>query len=276
MKNGFGAILSEWRSVRRLSQLNLALLTGISQRHISFVESGRAQPSRDMIFKLADGLDLPLRVRNDLFLAAGYAPVYQERRLDMAEMKSARDALDRILCHHEPYPAIVTDAGWNIIMQNAAASRIVAHCVATDALRTLSPDGPLNFMLLMFSADGLRPHIRNWTQARATLLGRLRREAAGNPNSISGKLRRELDVAANSPDNVVAQRDQLDDPLLTLELAVGDASIRLFSTFMTFGTPQDIMVQELRIDMSFPADETTRRFLSAAADAAWQEPLTEP
>jgi len=276
MKSGFGSILSEWRAVRRLSQLDLALLTGISQRHISFVESGRAQPSRDMIFKLADGLDLPLRVRNDIFLAAGYAPVYRERRLDLAEMNSARDALERILRHHEPYPAIVTDAGWNIIMQNAAASRIVARCVATDALRTLSPDGPLNFMLLMFSADGLRPRIRNWAQTRAALLGRLRREAASNPNSISEKLRRELDIPANSPGNVVAQQDQLDDPFLTLELAVGDASIRLFSTFMTFGTPQDVMVQELRIDMSFPADETTRRFLTAAAEAAGEEPLTEP
>jgi transcriptional regulator with XRE-family HTH domain len=114
MKTGCGSMLSEWRSARRLSQLDLALLTGISQRHISFVESGRSQPSRDMIFKLADGLDLPLRARNDIFLAAGYAPIYPERRLDLAEMKTARDALELILNHHEPYPAIVTDARWNI------------------------------------------------------------------------------------------------------------------------------------------------------------------
>src|SRR5580700_8297820 len=137
MKSGFGSILSEWRAVRRLSQLDLALLAGISQRHISFVESGRAQPSRDMIFKLAEGLDLPLRARNVIFLAAGYAPAYPERRLDLKEMKAARDALEMILDHHEPYPAIVTDAHWNIVMQNTAAARIVACCVDAGAIRTL-------------------------------------------------------------------------------------------------------------------------------------------
>ncbi len=112
MKSGFGSVLSEWRAVRRLSQLDLALAAGISQRHISFVESGRAKPSRDMIFKLADGLDLPLRARNDLFLTAGYAPAYPERGLDLSEMKAARGALELILKHQEPYPAIVMDANW--------------------------------------------------------------------------------------------------------------------------------------------------------------------
>src|SRR5271169_4187446 len=169
MKSSFGSILSEWRAVRRLSQLDLALLTGISQRHISFVESGRAQPSRDMIFKLAEGLDLPFRVRNDLFLAAGYAPAYPERRLDLAEMKAAREALEMILRHHEPYPALVMDANWNVVMQNAAASRIVAYCVEGKAMRQLFPDGVVNFVELMFSPDGLRPHVLNWTRARGAV-----------------------------------------------------------------------------------------------------------
>lgn len=267
MKTGFGSILSEWRAARRLSQLDLALLTGISQRHISFVESGRAQPSRDMVFKLADGLDLPLRARNDIFLAAGYAPAYPERRLDLAEMKTARDALELILKHHEPYPAIVTDAQWNIVMQNDAASRIVAWCVDASAIRTLSPDGPLNFMRLMFSANGLRPNIQNWAYTRVALLNRLRRESAGSPNSISEKLRRELDGDATSPGNVATFVDEPDDPVLPLELLVNDTRIRLFNTLMTFGTPQDVTLQELRIDMSFPADEATRRFLSSVAEA---------
>ena len=190
MKSSFGSVLSEWRAARRLSQLGLALLTGVSQRHISFVESGRAQPSRDTIFKLADGLDLSLRARNDLFLAAGYAPAYAERRLELAEMMAAREALEMILRHHEPYPAVVMDAGWNIVMQNAAASRIIAHCVGTDALRQLFPKGIVNFMQLMFSENGLRPHIRNWTHTRLALLKRLRREAAANPASPSEALRR--------------------------------------------------------------------------------------
>ena len=264
MKSSFGSVLSEWRAVRRLSQLDLALLTGVSQRHISFVESGRAQPSRDTIFKLADGLDLPLRARNDLFLAAGYAPAYAERRLELAEMMAAREALEMILHHHEPYPALVMDAGWNIVMQNAAASRIIAYCVGTDALRQLFPNGTVNFMRLMFSENGLRPCIRNWAHTRLALLKRLRREAAGNPASPSEALRRSFGSEEETVDEVVFN-DECLDPVLSLELRVGDGLLRLFNTFTTFGTPQDVSLQELRIDMSFPADEATRRFLDAAA-----------
>jgi transcriptional regulator with XRE-family HTH domain len=266
MKSGFGSILSEWRALRRLSQLDLALLTGISQRHISFVESGRAQPSRDMIFKLADGLDLPLRARNDLCLAAGYAPAYPERRLDLAEMKVARQALELILGHHEPYPAIVMDANWNIVMQNAAASRIVAWCVEADAMRQTSPDGVLNFMHLMFSQRGLRPHVLNWPQTRAALLNRLRRESAGSSGSPSEALRRKFDRDSPAAGSEATLYDERPDPVLSLELHIGDSRLRLFNTFTTFGTPQDVLLQELRIDMSFPADEATKRFLDAAAE----------
>lgn len=267
MKSGFGSILSEWRAVRRLSQLDLALLAGISQRHISFVESGRAQPSRDMIFKLADRLDLPLRARNDLFLAAGYAPAYQERRLELAEMKAAREALEMILKHHEPYPAVVMDGSWNIVMQNAAASRIVAYCVGGKALRQLFPDGVLNFMQLMFSPDGLQPYVLNWTHTRAALLNRLRRESAGSSGSASEALRRKFDSGAPVPTSEITLNDERLDPMLSLELRLGDVRLRLFNTFTTFGTPQDVLLQELRIDMSFPADEATRSFLNAAAEA---------
>jgi transcriptional regulator with XRE-family HTH domain len=267
MKSSFGSILSEWRAVRRLSQLDLALLTGISQRHISFVESGRAQPSRDMIFKLADGLDLRLRARNDLFLAAGYAPAYPERRLDLAEMKAAREALEMILRHHEPYPAVVTDANWNVVMQNAAASRIIAYCVGTEALRQLFPDGVLNFMQLMFSQGGLRPNVLNWTHTRAALLNRLRRESAGSSASPSEALRRKFDSDVRAQGDEISLHDERLDPMLSLELRVGDVQLRLFNTFTTFGTPQDVLLQELRIDMSFPADEATRRFLDAAAES---------
>src|SRR6516225_5367590 len=271
MKSGFGSILGEWRAVRRLSQLDLALLTGISQRHISFVESGRAQPSRDMIFKLADGLDLPLRARNDLFLAAGYAPAYPERRLDLSEMKAAREALEMILGHHEPYPAVVMDGSWNIVMQNAAASRIIAACVGRDALRQLFPDGVINFMQLMFSQKGLRPHILNWAHTRLALLNRLRREAAGKPNSPSGMLRRQFDSDTPRGEHMI--HGEGDEPMLSLELGIGDARLRLFNTFTTFGTPQDVLLQELRIDMSFPADEMTKRFLEIAAKGGIESAL---
>ena len=265
MKSGFGSILSEWRAVRRLSQLDLALVAGISQRHISFVESGRAKPSRDMIFKLADGLDLPLRARNDLFLTAGYAPVYRQRGLDLSEMKAAREALELILKHHEPYPAIVMDADWNIVMRNEAATRILAYCVGAGALRALFPDGVINFMETMFAPDGLKPHILNWQHTRAALLRRLRREAAGSAESPSEILRRKFDTGPPPTGGDVSHQDDSSDPMLSLELRIGDTSLRLFTTFTTFGTPQDVSLQELRIDMSFPADDATRHFLEAAA-----------
>ena len=273
MKSGFGSILSEWRAVRRLSQLDLALVAGISQRHISFVESGRAKPSRDMIFKLADGLDLPLRARNDLFLTAGFAPVYAERRLDLSEMKAARGALELILKHQEPYPAIVMDANWNIVMRNEASSRILAYCVGADALRVLFPDGVINFMEMMFAPNGLKPRIVNWAHIRAALLRRLRREAAGNANSPSEALRRKFDSDPLPPGSEIGRHDDGLDPMLALELRVGDTRLRLFTTFTTFGTPQDVSLQELRIDMSFPADEVTRRFLAAAAISGIEDAL---
>jgi transcriptional regulator with XRE-family HTH domain len=275
MKSGFGSLLSEWRAVRRLSQLDLALLAGISQRHISFVESGRAQPSRDMIFKLADGLDLPLRARNELFLAAGYAPAYPERRLDLSEMKAAREALELILNHHEPYPAIVMDAHWNIVMRNKAISRILTYCVGADALRQMFPGGVINFMELMFAPNGLRPHVINWPHVRTALLRRLRRESAGNAGSPSEALRRRFDHEAPPSGADPALHEDDIDPMLSLELRVGDTRLRLFNTFTTFGTPQDVGLQELRIDMSFPADETTGRFLDAAAKSGIEGALME-
>ena len=265
VKSGFGSILSEWRSIRRASQLDLALTTGVSQRHISFVESGRAQPSRELILKLAGGLDLPLRTRNELLLAAGYAPIYRERQLDLVEMRPARDALDRILKHHEPYPAIVTDAAWNIVMKNEAASRIIGSCIQSDRISRVAADLPLNFMRLMFAIDGLRPHILNWNETSHALVSRLRREAIGNPNSPSAQLLQDLHQAAGAPGDKAFGLDEPLDAVLPLELLVDGAHLRLFTMFTTFGTSQDIALQELRIDMSFPVDESTRQFLLVAA-----------
>ncbi len=266
VKSQFGSILSEWRSIRSTSQLDLALATGISQRHISFVESGRAQPSRELILKLAGGLDLPLRTRNDLLLAAGYAPVYREGPLDLAEMRPAREALDRILKHHEPYPAIVTNAAWNIVMKNQAASRIIAFCMKRNGRLQFATDFRLNFMRLMFGKDGLRPHILNWNETSSALMNRLRREGIANPKSPSAELFRELRKSEVAPGDRDFTRDEPLDPVLPLELLVDSTHLRLFTMFTTFGTSQDIALQELRIDMSFPADEPTRHFLTIAAE----------
>jgi transcriptional regulator with XRE-family HTH domain len=265
MKSGFGSILSEWRSIRCASQLDLALTTGISQRHISFVESGRAQPSRELIIKLADGLDLPLRTRNELLMAAGYAPVYRERRLDLAEMRVAREAIDHLLEHHEPYPAIVTDAAWNIVIRNKAASRIIASCVKLDYKLQPATDNHVNFMRLMFAADGLRPHIVNWNETRAMLINRLHREALRDPNSPSAELFRDLREEAEAIGGKSFGQDKPLEPVLPLELLIDGNHLRLFAMFTTFGTSQDIALQELRIDLAFPADEATRRFLITAA-----------
>jgi len=265
VKNKFGSILSEWRSIRCASQLDLALTTGVSQRHISFVESGRAQPSRELILKLAGGLDLSLRTRNELLLAAGYAPLYGERPLDLAEMKPAREALDRILKHQEPYPAIVTDAAWDIVMKNRAASRIIAACMETDRISKFAAGSPLNFMRSMFAMDGLRPHILNWNETSSVLLNRLRREAVANPNSPSAQLFQDLRDAADLPGGKAFRLNEPLDPVLPIELLVNGIHLRLFTMFTTFGTTQDIALQELRIDLSFPADEPTRHFLTMAA-----------
>jgi len=266
MKSEFGAMLSAWRSIRKVSQLELALATGVSQRHISFVESGRAQPSRELILKLSGGLDLPLRTRNELLLAAGYAPVYRERLLELAEMKPAREALDRILKHHDPYPAIVTNAAWNIVMKNQAASRIIAFCEMGNGSSPFTADAPPNFMRLMFNKDGLRPHILNWNETGSALMNRLRREAIANPTSPSAELFRDLSKDAERPCGKNFKQDDLPDPILSLELLIGGTHLRLFTMFTTFGTSQDIALQELRIDMSFPADEATRHFLVVAAE----------
>ena len=188
----FGTRLSEWRTQRRESQLTLALSANVSQRHLSFIESGRAQPSRDMIVRLCDALDIPLRERNELLNCAGYAALYPERPLEGSEMRSVRDALRRIIDHHEPYPAFVVDRKWRVVMNNEGASRIVAACLDEETVRALSTDGCLNFMRMMFEPTRMRPRILNWTFVAPRLLARLRREAAGDALSPSSALLREL------------------------------------------------------------------------------------
>jgi transcriptional regulator with XRE-family HTH domain len=261
----FGNLLREWRRIRKVSQLDLAVETGVSQRYLSFVESGRAQPSRAMILKLSAGLDLPLRVRNALLQAAGYAVAYLQRPAAAADMKSVQEAIARMLDHHEPYPAIVTDGEWNVVMRNTAAARLLAACVGAERLAQLAPAGVLNFMRLMFAPNGLRPSIRNWDQAGSLLLNRLHAEALANPESASARLWREFQPGAN-PDALIACIDEHAAPVLPLELAVSGTHLRLFTMFTTISASQDIGLRDLRIDLSFPADEATREYLTRAAE----------
>ena len=253
-------MLREWRAVRHQSQLALALKADVSQRHLSFVESGRAKPSRELVLKIATALDLPLRARNEVLAAAGFAAVYPERALDAAAMRSAREALERILTHQEPYPAMVLDRWWNMVMRNAANERIVSRCVSATDLAALSASGRPNFMRLMFSPNGMRPRIRSWKTTGPYLMARLRREAAAAPGSPSDDLLREL--SPHAPPIHIASDDVPLTSTAPLEIQLDDGNVlRLFNTLTTFGTPQDVTLDELRVEMSFPADAATDALL---------------
>ena len=262
----FGVRLSAWRTRRRESQLDLAIAADISQRHLSFVESGRTLPSRDMVVRLCDALDIPLRARNELLSSAGYAALYPERSLDILEMASVRDALSRIVGHHEPYPAFVVDREWRVVLSNGSAARLVSACLDQAMLQSLSPDGALNFMRMMFEPLQMRPRVRNWPSVAPRLLARLRNEARGDPQSPSAALLKELGPQAEADRSSEAPPVEL--PIVPLELDVEGATLRLFNTITTFGTPQDVGLQELRIEMSYPMDSATRAFLTEALKRA--------
>ena len=255
-----GAQLRQWRQARHLSQLQLALSVQLSQRHLSFVESGRAQPSRALILRVSEMLEIPLRARNEILLAAGLAPQYFERALTSPNLSLVHQALSRLLNHHEPYPAMVLDGGWNILMRNAATEKIFQECVATDGLVEMSADRQLNFMRMMCSPSALRPHIRSWSQTGRALLARLRREALAAPGSSVDTLLNELLAIDAFPElsNVV---EEFEEPTIALEIDVKGETLRLLTTTTTFGTPQDVTLQELRIEMSFPADELSEQIL---------------
>jgi transcriptional regulator with XRE-family HTH domain len=261
-----GPLLRQWRSHRGLSQLALALEANVSQRHLSFVESGRAKPSRDMIGRIAGALDLPLRARNDLLVAAGFAPTYAERSLDQAALSSVRAILDRILSHHEPYPAMVLDRAWNFVMRNDANRRVVTAGLAGAPPESVAPGYANNFLRLMFAENGIRRRIRNWSQVCPAMLARVRREARAYPGSPSDVLLAELSRISGDLDKGIAAPDLL-APTVPLELEVERGVVlRLTNTLTTFGTPQDVGVQELRIEMAFPVDDVTESYLRAAAD----------
>ncbi len=262
-RNQFGALLSHWRALRRESQLSLAMSASVSQRHVSFIESGRAKPSRDMVMRLCETLDIPLRARNDLLISAGYAPFYPQRSLGGDEMANVREALQRIIAHHEPYPAFVLDRGWSVVMRNDAAARVIAASIGEAALAAIFPDGAINFMRMMFARNGMRAHMRNWNRAAPLLLARLRREAAGDPNSPSAALLRELITCA--PDAAPGDVDDGLTPTVPAEIMIDEKPLKLFNTITAFGTPQDVTVQELRIDLSFPADAESEAILRGLA-----------
>jgi transcriptional regulator with XRE-family HTH domain len=260
-----GHLIKHWRAVRGKSQLALALQAGVSARHLGFVEIGRSAPSREMVLLLAGVLDVPLRERNALLLAAGYAPVYRETGLQAPEMEHARTAVAMILAHQEPHPAVVMDRHWNILSSNAAAGRFFSRLIAPT-------EGAANIVRLMFDPAGLRPFVANWESAAEALVQRIHREALGGaPDAETTRL---LEEVLAYPD--VPRRWRAPDllapfpsPYVALQFRKGDLAMDYFSTVTTLGTPLDVTLQELRIECFFPANEETtaaaRRM--AAADA---------
>jgi transcriptional regulator with XRE-family HTH domain len=255
--SGFGRLLRQWRSQRGMSQLQLAVEAGVSARHLSFVETGRAQASREMVLLLARVLDVPLRDRNDLLVAAGYAPIYRATALDAPALGQVRRALDFILRQQEPYPAIVLDRHWNILLANAATGRLVAALLNPDVVTELGG----NAMRLMFHPRGFRPHIVNWEAAAAALIQWLHRDALSG--FADPETRRLLDEMLAYP-GVPSRWRTLDldvstAPFLPIEFRKGDLTLRYFTALTSLGTPHDITLQELRIESYFPADEATER-----------------
>lgn len=252
----FGQLLSGWRRLRGKSQLDLAIDAAVSPRHVSFVETGRSKPSREMVLTLATALDVPLRERNALLLAAGYAPVYRETRLDAPELEPALRALDLILKHQEPYPAVVLDAQWDLLRANDAAGAFLARLLG-DA----RPEGRPNVLRLMFDERYLKPYVENWNEVAGNLVQRVHREAVGGAPTVAlTRLLKELLAYPGVP----ASFGALDPkaaiaPFVPIVFQKGDLTLRYFSLVTTLGTPQDVTLQELRVESFFPADIETER-----------------
>ncbi|MEN9521582.1 MAG: hypothetical protein RLZZ381_4170 [Cyanobacteriota bacterium] len=260
--NSFGILLKQWRDRRKLSQLDLSLKSEVSQRHISFLESGRAKPSREMILELATALEIPLRQQNLMLTSAGFAPIHTETDLSAPEMTSVRKALDFMLCQQEPYPAIVVDRYWNLLLTNNGATRLLTTFIDSNKLQKLfCVDGKINLMRAVFHSQGLRPFIVNWEEFVVHLLERLHREAklsgeSEQSNLLFNELMSYPDVSSlwNSS-NQTAQNTLL----FTINLKKNDLHWQFFTTIATLGTPYDITLQEIRIECLFPADEATEQ-----------------
>ena len=252
-----GLQLREWRSRRRLSQMDLALDAEISTRHLSFIETGRARPSPDMLQRLADRLDVPHRARNALLLAAGYAPDYAERPLDSPEMAGVRTVVEHILKGHEPYPAIAVDRHWNMIAANGAIGILIEQI----APELLVP--PVNVLRLALHPDGLAPQIANFSEWRSHILDRLDRQVEASADTTLAELRREIAAYPSiHNDNEGGFGNPIAVPLL-LDTVVG--RVAFVSTITIFGTPVDVTLSELAIEAFFPADTKSAELLRSLA-----------
>ena len=250
-----GDLIREWRQRRRLSQLDLAIAASVSSRHLSFVETGRSKPTSEMILHLAEHLDVPLRDRNALLLAGGYAPAYPERGLDEPELKAVSHALGRVLVSHEPYPAVVVNRWWELVDANSGIARFTRHVSS----KLLEP--PVNVLRLSLHPDGMAPRITNLPEWRAHLLTRLHRQAEATGDERLNALHAEL---SGYPGGESARPDRT-DVVVPLRYHADHAELSFLSITAMIGTPMDITVEELAIESFYPADDRTAAVLAAQA-----------
>lgn len=259
MVSPFGVVLREWRAARRISQLHLALEANVSSRHLSCVETGRAQPSRELIDRLAEALEIPFRERNALLVAAGFAPSYRETEMHAPEMARARGAIELILKQQEPYPAIVFSRTWDLLMANQGAARMFGWMLG-------GPSRERNVMRMAFDPRGLRPFIVNWDEVARDLLRQLRSDVAAAPQDERARtLLRDVLAYPDlpSPESTHAATN----PLWSIRYRKDGRELNFFWTITTFGTAQDVTLQEIRIECSFPADEATAAWCRELASA---------
>lgn len=253
----FGDLLREWRASQKVTQLTLASKADISPRHLSFVENGRSAPSRAMVIRLAEHLEIPLRGRNELLLAAGYAPEYSEQKLDGPALSMVRVAIRKLLTGHNPYPALVVDGKWNLVEANAGVAMMTAGAAA-DLLAA-----PCNALRLSLHPRGLAPRIVNLDEWRDHVLKRVERQARTSGDSDLMELHRELSEypgeggKKHQPQNP----PRAGDVIVPMCLRHEDRVLSMFSTVTTFGTPRDVTVDELAIESFYPADEATAGYL---------------
>jgi transcriptional regulator with XRE-family HTH domain len=255
-----GTLVREWRTRRRRSQLDLALDVGMSTRHLSFVETGRARPSPELLLLIADRLDVPLRERNALLLAAGYAPRYSQVALDAPATARVRAALQRMLDAHDPYPGVVIDRGWNVVLANRGAQALTA------ALPPELTTPTLNVYRACLHPDGLAAITINFAEWAQTMLGQLRRSLLATADPGLDELLREVCAYPNVTTLLDEPPVASDEPelLVPLVLDAGDGRrLSLFTTLTSFGTPGDVTLEELSVELFYPADDATDRLLSA-------------
>ena len=258
-----------WRKRRGFSQLSLALRAEISQRHLSFLEVGRARPSREMVLRLSAALELPLRQQNALLLASGYAPVWSEAPLGGRELSLVNRALDHMLDQQEPFPALVVDRRWNVLRENHGSQRLTAF-LAGAPKRPADPDSPVNLADALLAPDVLRPMVTNWPEVAGAFVRVVQADAQADGSVETATL---LDRLLSYPDVPrpfdIASIEEPQEPVMTIEFVRDDLPLRLFTTIATLGTPQDVTAQEIRIESFFPSDDATERVFRewAAAEA---------